>query len=103
MAPLSSSSQMRFPFRDPADAVCPEVCVPCLDAAKTAQVLVTLLLPLCDQILVSDVFSQAKLVQLCNDIIKLSGTNLVRLQQMDSFRPIVPLETLVSSWGCWKD
>jgi len=50
-----------------ADAVGAEVGVSGLDTAQAAQVFVALLLPLGDQVLVSDVLLQAVLVQLSAD------------------------------------
>lgn len=52
-------------FGDPADAVCSEVGVPCLDTPQAAEVLVTLFLPLCNQVFVSVSFLDAVLVELC--------------------------------------
>ena len=50
---------------DAAYAVCAKVCVSCLYATQTAEVFIARLLPLCNQVLVSNAFLQAILIQLC--------------------------------------
>lgn len=60
-----NSYHFQFAFGDPADAVGSEVGVARLDAAQAAEVLVTLFLPLCNQVFVSVSFLDAVLVELC--------------------------------------
>lgn len=69
-------------FGDPADAVGPEVGVPCLDAAQAAEVLVALLLPLGDQVLVGVSLLDAVLIELCQkaDVISTSSSQEVFLK-----------------------
>ncbi len=55
----------KFILWDSADAVGAKVCVPCLDASQATQVLVTLFLPLGDQILVRNIFLEAEIVEFC--------------------------------------
>lgn len=57
----------QFSFRNPANAVCAEIRIPSLDAAKAAQILVPLLLPLRNQVLVGHVLVQAVFVQFATD------------------------------------
>lgn len=47
------------------DAVGSEVGVPCLDAPQAAKVLITLFLPLCNQVFVSVPFLDAIFIKLC--------------------------------------
>jgi len=56
-------SFFKFLFGHSANAVGSKVCVPGLDASKTAQILIPLLLPLCDQVCVSVLLFDAKVVQ----------------------------------------
>lgn len=56
----------QFTFRYSADTVCAKVCVPGLNTSETAEVLISLLLPLGYQILVGNVFLQAVFIQFCN-------------------------------------
>lgn len=60
-----NSYHFQFAFGDPADAVGSEVGVTRLDTAQAAEVLVTLLLPLCNQVFVSVSFLDAVLIELC--------------------------------------
>lgn len=60
-----NSYHFQFAFGDPADAVGSEVGVARLDTAQAAEVLVTLFLPLCNQVFVSISFLDAVLVELC--------------------------------------
>lgn len=64
MDALDNFALFEFLFGDPADAVGGEVCVSGLNAPKAAQVLVALLLPLGDQVGVSVLLFDAKVVQL---------------------------------------
>ena len=66
MDALDDLALLQLRLRHPADAVRREVGVPSLDASEAAEVLVSLLLPLGDQVLVGDLVLQAVVVQLCN-------------------------------------
>lgn len=67
MSALNDSPHFQLAFGDPADAVGSEVGVPGLDAAQAAEVLITLFLPLCNQVFVSIPFLDAVLIELSAD------------------------------------
>lgn len=59
-----ATHHFQLAFGDPADAVGPKVGVPSLDAAQAAEVLIALLLPLCNQVFVSVALLDAVLIEL---------------------------------------
>lgn len=67
MGAFNDPSDFQLALGNSADAVGSEVGVSCLDAAQAAQVLVALLLPLCNQILVCVAFFYTVLIQLSAD------------------------------------
>lgn len=60
-----NSYHFQLAFGDPADAVGSKVGVPCLDTPEAAEILITLFLPLCNQVFVSVSFLDAVLIELC--------------------------------------
>lgn len=67
MHALHNLSLLQLSFGNSADAVCAEVGVSGLDATQAAQVLVSRLLPLGDEVGIGNALLQAILVQLSRD------------------------------------
>lgn len=65
MSTSKRSYHFQLAFRHSAYAICSEVGVSCLNAAKTAQIFITLLLPLRNQVLVSISFFYTVIVEFC--------------------------------------
>jgi len=70
-----NSYHFQFAFGHSTDAVGSEVGVPRLDAPQAAEVLITLFLPLCNQVFVSVPFLDAVFIKLCRRADTTSGSH----------------------------
>lgn len=84
-------------FGDPADAVCPKIGVPSLNAPQAAQVLVPLLFPFCNQVFICIAFFNTVLIQFCKDRERPSDHSVTKLSGLQPITAHVEKKCLVNT------